>query len=231
MSRTPINGCRLQGRRALITRAGDYMGPAIAERFRAEGAEVITDSSDAAATADIERIVGAAQPVDVLVANFLCRPVPKPAVDITDAVWDEMFDTMVHPMMRYVRAVLPGMIERGYGKIIAHTSAAALSSIDGLADYTAARAAQNAYLRNVAVEVAPQNVQVNAIAQHFTESARGFAAHLGDAFTEWVKTCPANRTADGWECAEATVFLASDGADFISGVSLPLDGGWSAASP
>ena len=85
-----------------------------------------------------------------------------------------MFDTLVHPTMRFVRAVLPQMIERRTGKIIVVTSAAPLRTMQGGDAYAAARAAQNAYVRNVGAEVARHNVQVNAIAQAFVESVDAF---------------------------------------------------------
>lgn len=222
---------RLAGKRALITRADDYMGPAVREKFIAEGCEVVADESAALEAAEIEEVVEGAGRIDILVANFLCRPTPKPATEISEPVWGEMFDAMVHPLMRYVRATLPGMLDRGSGKIVAHTSAAALRGIPGLTDYTAARSAQNGFLQALAAEIAPHGIQVNAIAQHFAESARGFRTDLGDQFDSWVRSCPSRRTAEGWECAELTAFLASDAAGFVTGATIPFDGGWSATGP
>lgn len=220
---------RLQNKRVLVTQASAYMGPAICELFRAEGAEVIADESDLTASGACDNVVQQAGRLDVLVANLAHPPNAAPVGEVTDDDWNTLFDTMVHPLMRLTRAVSPALISQGHGKIVAITSAAPLRGIPNTSAYCAARGAQNAFIRAVALELAPHNVQANAVAQNYVrndtyfpegviESER-FAKHLS-------RNVPAKRLAQGWESAELALFLASDKSDFMCGQIVPFSGGW-----
>jgi 2-keto-3-deoxy-L-fuconate dehydrogenase len=164
----------------------------------------------------------------VLVVNLVARWRPTPAVEVTDDRWLGMFDRLVHPTMRFVRAVLPQMIERRVGKIIVVTSAAPLRPPRGASPYTAARAAHNSYVEVVGAEVARHNVQVNAIAQAYVESIDAYQRDTWDteAMQKELRQVPAGRIAESWEQAELVSFLASSSSDFISGQVLPYAGGW-----
>ncbi|MEZ5235153.1 MAG: SDR family oxidoreductase [Acidimicrobiales bacterium] len=219
---------RFEGRRVLITMADRYTGPAVHERFAAEGATVIADTDSHRSPDGPQRAVAEAGTVDVLVVNLIARWRPAPPTETTDEAWLAMFDRLVHPTMRFVRAVLPQMIERRAGKIIAVTSAAPLRTMAGADAYTAARAAQNAYVRNVGAEVARHNVQVNAIAQAFVESVDAFQRDTWEteAMQRQLRQVPARRIAESWEQAELVLFLASPASDFLCGQVLPYSGGW-----
>ena len=131
--------------------------------------------------------------------------------------------------MRLVRAVLPPMLERRSGKIVAVTSAAPLRAIPKVAGYAAARGAQNAFVRSVGIEVAGRNVQVNAIAQNYVENVTYFTAEMladADLVAKMQRNIPAGRLAKGWESAELALFLASDRSDFVVGQVIPFAGGW-----
>ncbi len=222
---------RLAGRRVLVTSAHDYMGPAITELFRAEGAIVTADTrllTDPAAPDALMAEVGA---VDVLVANLGVPAASAPATAIADDAWLAMFDHLVHPLMRLVRAALPPMLERRSGKVVAITSSSPLRPIRHATPYASARAAQNTFITYVGVEVASSNVQVNAIAQNYIAnptyyppeltSTERFANHLH-------RNVPADRLGRPEDTAELALFLASGASDFFSGRIIPLDGGWSA---
>ena len=221
----------LQGRNVLITSAGTYMGPAIAERFAREGARIVADDrsyeEDPSLPAAIVRQAGE---VDILVVNLqadMSNGLRKSAHKQDEQSWQRMFTRLVHPTMRFVSAVLPQMIERRAGKIIVVTSAAPLRAVPGLAAYSAARAAQNNYVKVVGAEVAPHNIQVNAVAQHFTIG--GFAADAMDdpATVEWVRSdVPAQRLSTGAEQAALCLYLASPESGFMSGQVFPYAGGW-----
>ena len=100
-------GSRLRGRRILLTEASDFMGPAVAELFAEEGADLIADTSDLTHPERPEKLVREAGRVDVLVAN-LSIPNPRAlAHETTDEQWASVFDRLVHPLHRLVRAVLP----------------------------------------------------------------------------------------------------------------------------
>jgi 2-keto-3-deoxy-L-fuconate dehydrogenase len=221
-------GRRFAGRKVLITSADLYMGPAIAERFRAEGALVIEDAGRYDGDpGEPSRIVASAQPLDILVVNLSARVRRAAVSDLTEESWNEMFQRMVHPTMRFVKAAVPAMVARKSGKVIVVTSAAPLRAIDGMSAYSAARGAQNAFVRVVGAETARYNVQVNAIAQNFVYGGYPLDAMDKPGIREQVmRDVPSQRLAEGWEQAELVLFLASQNSNFYSGQVFPFAGGW-----
>jgi 2-keto-3-deoxy-L-fuconate dehydrogenase len=192
---------RLEGKRVLVTSCGQYMGPAIVDLFRAEGANVVADARELIPSQAAAAAVTEGGSIDVLVANLALAPRRARADQITDEDWHALFDALVHPLMRLVRAVLPQMIERRSGKIVAVTSAAPLRGIPSASAYCAARGAQNAFVRAVGLEVARHNVQVNAVAQNYVENNVYYPPELA-------------------------LYLASDRSDFMVGQVIPFAGGW-----
>jgi NAD(P)-dependent dehydrogenase (short-subunit alcohol dehydrogenase family) len=222
-------GTRLTGKRAFVTSADRYMGPAIVELFAAEGAEVIGNVDDIRATSSPEYVISDAGHVDILVVNLAEPPHLEAAHEVTDAHWLALFDALVHPLMRLVRAVLPQMIERRNGAIVAVTSAAPLKGLNKGSAYCAARGAQNAYVRAVGLEVARHNVRVNAIAQNYVANDIYYPPDLlADAamLARMKKAIPAGRIAEPSEAAELALFLASDASRFMAGQVVPFAGGW-----
>lgn len=222
-------GERLLGRRVVLTQANLYMGPAIQELFSSEGAQLLADSSDLREPSAVERLLKGAGEVDVLVANLAHPPCPAGVDRIADDDWHSLFDTLVHPLMRLVRAVSPAMIARRRGKIVAITSAAPLRGITNHAAYCAARGAQNAFVRAAGLELAAHNVQLNAVAQNYVQNDSYFPAELlaTERFQKHLaRNVPLGRAAHGWESAELALFLASDKSDFMVGQCVPFAGGW-----
>lgn len=224
---------RLEGKRVLVTHADDYMGPPTIELFREHGAEVIDDRTDLSDPADPDaaaRIIEAAGEIDVLVANFAAPAnLGKMAIEMDDETWHQMFDVMVHPLHRVVRAVLPQMYERRRGKIVVFGSATGLKALEGVSAYSAARSAQVGYVRTVGAEAARHNVQMNLIAQNFVENPEYFPPKFTEteAFKQLLANgVPAGRLATGREDALFALFLASDESDFFVGQSIPFSGGW-----
>jgi 2-keto-3-deoxy-L-fuconate dehydrogenase len=165
----PMSG-RLEGRRVLVTHAERYIGPPVVELFREKGAHVIADQSEYADPGVIQNVVEQAGRIDVLVANFAGPPRIMPVTNMlteATAFEDEDFEAylqeLVWPLLRFVRATLPQMIERRSGKFVGVRSATPLRAIPGLSVYSAARGAQNAFVQVVGNEVAAHNVQFNAI--------------------------------------------------------------------
>ena len=219
---------RLEGKRVVITQASTFMGPAITEVFSEEGAIVVADDSDLTQAEAAQNLIDDAGHIDVLIVN-LAGVNPKTSVtDTTDENWSEMFDVMVHPLHRLVRAVMPQMIERRRGKIIIMGSVSARRGMSNWSAYSAARGAQLAYVQAVGVEVASKNVQVNALAQGFVENPSYFSPEYIETaeFKERLKSVPAGRLATAREDALFVLFLAGDESDFFVGQVFPFAGGW-----
>lgn len=223
------NPLSLSGRRALITQADDFMGPALCEVFAAHGADVIADTSPLADADAPARVVAAAGVVDLLVLN-LAIPAPRTgAVASSEAEWAAVFGALVDPLPRLVRAVLPQMIARRAGRVVLMGSAAALRGMKNSSTYSAARGAQLAYVQAVGVEVAPHGVRVNAIAQNFVDNPTYFppAVQADPRFQERLKReVPLGRLVGAREDAEFAAYLCSEPADCFVGQVFPVCGGW-----
>lgn len=221
---------RLTGQRVLITQADDYMGPATQALFTEEGAFIIADTRDLTAPGSCEALVADAGHVDIFIANLASPNFSGiPAHELTIEDWQTTFDTMVHPLHRLTRAILPQMMERGRGKIIVYGSATALKGLKTLAAYSAARAAQVGYVQSVGVEVAPHNIQVNLIAQNYVENPVYYPPELRakESFQKSLqRQVPLGRLATAREDAQFALFLASDESDFFVGQAIPFTGGW-----
>jgi 2-keto-3-deoxy-L-fuconate dehydrogenase len=220
---------RLKGKRALVTQCSAFMGPALVELFEREGAHVLADDRDLGVEGACERAIADAGELDVLVVNLAHAPVAAPAELIRDADWHALFDALVHPLMRLVRAAAPAMIARRRGKIVVMSSAAPLRGIARNGAYCAARGAQNAFVQAVGLELAPHNVQLNAVAQNYVKNSTYFPDGLlkTERFAQHVaRNVPAQRVAEGWESAELALFLASDSSDFLCAQVVPFAGGW-----
>jgi 2-keto-3-deoxy-L-fuconate dehydrogenase len=219
----------LTGQRALITSADSYMGPSIARRFRDEGCLVVEDFGTYEDDPDAPAaVVARALPLDVAVINLYAgKTLREPVTRTSEAEWHRVFDRIVHPTMRFVKAILPSMIERGSGKIIAITSASSIRVRPELSAYCAARGAQNTYIRSAGLEVASRNVQVNAIAQSYVEGGWPRDAMDDPQLREVVmREVPAQRLGRDWEQAELALFLATDRSNFMCGQVIPFTGGW-----
>ncbi|MBU2644320.1 SDR family oxidoreductase [bacterium] len=205
------------------------MGPAIRQLFEAEGAQVVASENPLLDQEGVTAVMAEAGAVDILIANF-AEPPRSAAVDqIQDDDWRVLFDTLVHPLMRIVRAVTPQMKEREAGKIVAVTSAAPLRGIPYNTAYCSARGAQNAFMRAVGLELARFNIQANAIAQNYVKNNTYYPETLfqNEKFLQNVRQLvPARRVAEGSETAELALFLASDRCSHLVGQIIPMAGGW-----
>ena len=220
----------LQGRRVLITQSDDFMGSALKRVFGALGAEVRADprafGEDPALAA---RVVEEAGVVEVLIAHLAC-PAPSTAVgDVNDDEWQRVFAQLVDPLPRLVRAVLPQMRARGGGRVVVMGSAAALRGQKRTSTYSAARGAQLAWVRAAGLELARDNIQLNAIAQNFVDNPTYFPPEVqaNPAFHERLKReVPLGRLVSGDEDALFAAYLASDAAACFVGQMFPVCGGW-----
>lgn len=243
-------GGRLDGKRALVTAAGQGIGRATAEAFAAEGARVFaTDLNpdlldrldaecfalDARDDASVRAGVEHARP-DILFncAGFVHHGT---ILDATDDEWEFAFDLNVRSMFRTVRAALPGMVERGGGSIVNVSSAA--GSIIGAPNrfvYGTTKAAVIGLTKSVAVDFIGKGVRCNAICPGTVESpswhdrVREQGERTGDvegARAAFVARQPMGRVGTAGEIAALAVYLASDESGFTTGHAHVIDGGWS----
>ena len=219
----------LAGKRVLITQADAFMGPVLCQVFAEHGATVIADSGSLLAPEAPAALIETAGIVDILIANLALAAPSTPAAEVSDAEWTQVFATLVDPLPRLVRAVLPQMIERRAGKILVMGSASALRGMKRASSYSAARGAQLAYVQAVGVEVAPHNVQVNAIAQNFVDNPTYFPPEVqgNPRFQERLqREVPLGRLVGAREDAEFAAYLCSAPAGCFVGQVFPVCGGW-----
>lgn len=221
---------RLDGQRVLLTQADAFMGPALQAVFTDLGATVIADTRDLAgrpeAAAELVREAG---PLDVLLIHLALPAPATPAGAIDEAEWRRVFAHLVDPMPRLVAAALPGLRERGGGRILLMGSASALRGQRRRGSYSAARGAQLAYAQAVGLELAEEGIRFNAIAQHFVENPSYFGPEVqaDPAFQERLRReVPLGRLVRGEEDARFAAYLCSEAAACFVGQVFPVCGGW-----
>jgi len=254
-TKTPVEG-RYSSRTVAITGAGQGLGMAMAERFAAEGATLtLADVNEQAvhgvaarlrddfggvvssAVVDVTDsgqvdawIQGAEHThgsVDVLVNNAgIIRD--NRVERITDADWDAVVDVSLKGAFHCSRAVFSGMRERGYGRIVSFSSMSWRGNF-GQANYVAAKAGIVGLTRALALEGARDGITANAIAPGLIETPM-LASMNAPARDLLVGKVPMKRTGDPADIAEAAAFLASEGAGYITGIVLDVDGGISIGS-
>jgi 2-keto-3-deoxy-L-fuconate dehydrogenase len=219
----------LTGKRILVTQSTEFMGPVLCEVFAEQGATVIASPlplhpPDAAA-----QVVQAAGDIDVLVANLAYTAPTTAAADVTDQEWRQVFDALVDPLPRLVRAALPAMVRRRAGKVLVIGSASALRGMKRASTYSAARGAQLSYVQAAGVELARHGIQVNAIAQNFVDNPTYFPPEVqaDPRFQErMAREVPLGRLVTAREDALFAAYLCSRAADGFVGQVFPVCGGW-----
>ncbi len=253
----------IRGRVALVAASSRGLGRATAEALAAEGADLVlcargetalaatadhirrttgvrvaAVAADVADPAGVARVVDAARalgPVDILVTNA-GGPPAGPFESHSAEAWREAVRVNLESVVALVGAVLPGMKERRWGRIINVTSIAVKQPVDGLILSNSVRAAVTGFARTLANEVAPFGVTVNNVMPGYTrtarvdELARANAARRGtapdDEFAQWERQIPMGRLGEPAEFAAMVAFLASAHASYTTGASIPVDGGW-----
>jgi 2-keto-3-deoxy-L-fuconate dehydrogenase len=219
----------LQGLRIVVTQAEDFMGPALCQVLSSHGATVLADQRQLHLPNACTELVQSHGHIDVMVANLAMTAPSTPAAEVQDAEWDHVFNTMVHPLPRLLREVMPQMKARGRGKFLVMGSASALRGMKRASSYSAARGAQLAWVQAVGVELAALNIQVNAIAQNFVENPTYFPPEVqaNPRFAERLaREVPLGRLVKAEEDAEFAAYLCSNKADCFVGQVFPVCGGW-----
>lgn len=196
------------------------------ERIGAQAMLVTGDLSDPNGPADVAaQALELAGRIDVLVNNagtFMGGPLES--VDPTTFDW--AFALNVRSAFLLTQALVPGMVERGWGRVIATSTGAAQIGLPGAALYGATKAALDQLIRAWAVEYAAHGVTFNSIAAGFVETPLS-AEGLGDPAARQAieSTIPAGRIGRPADIAAAAVYLAGESADYVQGNALRVDGG------
>jgi len=218
-------------RRALVTGGARGLGAAAAERLRADGLEVVTlDLSggdldvDVRDAATVDLAVAEAGPIDVLVNSAGVSARDARLWESTDDEWQRVFDVNVFGTVRMCRAVVPGMRERGWGRIVNFASHAALVGNPGMSAYSASKAAVIALTRSLGRELAGDGVLVNAItpALFDTTLTEGFGAARRAEISGLI---PMGRIGRPEEVAELVAWLSSDKLSFSTAAVYDISGG------
>lgn len=246
---------RLNGRTALVTGGASGLGRAMAEAFAAEGAEVtVADISEDAAKEVAERIGGKAWKVDLADTEALDELslnydilVNNAGIQHIDAIedfplekWQLISKLMLEAPFVLTKAVLPGMYERGFGRIINVSSVHGLRASAFKSAYVAAKHGLMGLTKTTALEGGPKGVTANAInpgyvmtplvEKQVADQARTHGISedqvLDDVF---LSHSAVPRLAQPEEVAQLAVFLASDAAGVVNGSAHSIDGGWTAS--
>jgi 2-keto-3-deoxy-L-fuconate dehydrogenase len=243
---------RLQGKTALVTAAGQGIGRAIAEAFLREGATVWATDLDVAkleglegaqkrrldvlSNEGVEQLVAEAGSFDILVnaAGFVHHGT---ILECSDKDWDFSFDLNVRSMHRTIKAVLPGMLEKGRGAIVNIASGA--SSVRGIPNryvYGTTKAAVIGLTKAVAADFIKRGVRANAICpgtiqspsldERIAAQAESSGQSLDTVRQAFVDRQPMGRLGTAEEVAALAVYLASDEASYTTGHIHLVDGGF-----
>ena len=254
----------LKGKVAVVAGSSQGLGRAIADALAAEGADLVVNSRSAeklervkaeiedatgvrveAVACDLTEPDGAARliagaeeafgRVDILVTNTGGPPAGL-FEDHSAEVWRHAIAQNFESVVNLVRAALPGMKERRWGRIVNVTSISVKQPVEGLVLSNSLRAGVTGFAKTVSNEAAPFNVTVNNVLPGYTTTER--LVHLAEsnaqragttveqAYDQWVAEIPMGRLAEPHELAAMAAFLCSEQASYVTGQSIAVDGGW-----
>jgi 3-oxoacyl-[acyl-carrier protein] reductase len=245
---------RLQGKVALVTGGASGFGAGIVRQFVKEGARTfildlnggaaekvaaeagggtLAVAGDVTKRADIDTAVDRAMRafgrLDIVVNNAGWTHRNKPMLEVTEEEFDRVFEINVKSIYHMTNAVVPIMRKQGSGCIVNVGSTAGVRPRPGLTWYNGTKGAVNLLSKSMAVELAPDRIRVNCIAPVMGETAL-LESFMGIPDTpenraRFIATIPLGRMSRPDDIAKSCVYLASDDAEFITGVVLPVDGG------
>jgi 3-oxoacyl-[acyl-carrier protein] reductase len=254
----------LKGRTAVVAGSSQGLGRAIADALAAEGVnlvinsrshdklQVVRDEIAEATGADVvacacdltpedgaATLIKAAEDafgqVDILVTNTGGPPAGM-FEDHSAEVWREAIAQNFESVVNLVRAALPGMKDRRWGRIVNVTSISVKQPVEGLILSNAIRAGVTGFAKTISNEVGRYNVTVNNVLPGYTRTER--LIHLAeavaerdgktveDAYAGWAEEIPMGRLAEPHELGSVAAFLCSEQASYVTGQSIAVDGGW-----
>ena len=245
---------KLQGKVAIVTGAASGFGAEIARQYVAEGCKVaVADINEAGAKAvaaslgagaiavrcdvtqraDIDTLVAATLKafgkLDIVVNNAGWTHKNQPLLNVTEAEFDKVYNINVKSIFHMTNAVVPVLRAAGGGVILNIGSTAGIRPRPGLTWYNGSKGAVNLMSKSLAVELGPDKIRVNVICPvmgvtGLLESFMGMP-DTPENRKKFIATIPLGRLSEPRDIAKAALYLASDDADFITGVEFPVDGG------
>jgi 3-oxoacyl-[acyl-carrier protein] reductase len=225
----------LAGKVAVVTGTAHGIGAAIVAALRSDGVRVhgvdkdLADLTDPAAVTAFFAAVG---PVDILVNNAggVCGQVGHPLEDVPDEDWHAVIGANLTTTFHCTRAVVPGMKERGWGRIVNISSAAGLTvSKTGIQAYASAKAGMIGFTRQMAHELGPLGITVNCIAPGFIRSnptsELQWQAYGPDGQRALIEGIATRRLGDPADIANGVQFFASPRSGWVTGQVIAIDGG------
>ena len=225
----------LKGKTAIVTGGAAGIGASIVARFREEGTNVVVFDLNGERKVDItdyeavKKAVGEAGPVDILVNNAGWDTF-RPFLKTDPAFWQKIISINLVGAMNVLHCVLPGMVERGAGKVVNIASDAGRVGSSGEAPYSACKGGLIALTKTIARELAGKGVRLNVVCPGLTETnmltefmkGAGNPDKLAEAYRRAI---PIGRLGKPDDLPGAVLFFASDDADFITGQVLSVSGG------
>jgi meso-butanediol dehydrogenase/(S,S)-butanediol dehydrogenase/diacetyl reductase len=245
---------RFTGKTVIVTGASSGIGAATAQRFSAEGANVVLAArsdrlagvagalpaertlavtTDIGVRAEVDALIAAAVSrfgaIDVLVNNAGVA-VGGALADVTDEAWDEVMRVNVSGVFYAARAAMPHLSAAG-GSMINVSSVSGLGGDWGMSPYNASKGAVSNFTRALALDASRTGVRVNAVAPSLTRSEMAAGVIANDALrAKFMERIPLGRVCEPEEVAAVIAFLASEDAGFVNGAVVPVDGGVGASN-
>jgi 3-oxoacyl-[acyl-carrier protein] reductase len=245
---------QLEGKIAIVTGGAAGFGEGIVRTYVAEGARVVVADLDVArgealaaelgeaarfvrcdvsSGPDVDALVGACVEAygtpGIVVNNAGTTHRNSPLMDVDEATFDRMFAVNVKSIFHMTRAVVPLMRRQGHGVMLNVGSTAGIRPRPGLTWYNGSKGAVNLLSKSLAVELGPDNIRVNAICPVMGETGL-LEKFMGMPDTpenraRFIATIPLGRLCRASDVAAVALFLASDSAEFLTGMEVPVDGG------